>query len=251
MPSHPQFRSLADSINGVQGYPSSESSLLPLIQLIQQQLLPNVIIQSIDPHDPVSVDVIPHPWQLLGAGNYAAVFYHPSYPHQVVKLYAPGRPGFEQEVEVYRRIGSHSAFSTCFYAGEQFLVLQRLEGMTLYECLHRGLRIPKQVILDIDQALAYARSRGLYPHDVHGRNVMMKNGRGLVVDISDFLHRDPCWKWQHLKRAYYWLYRPLVSPLRWRVPYWLLEGIRKAYRTISKVYPSKGIARLLCSCKND
>ena len=227
MLSHLKLLSLADFINEDQGCPSSEPSLIPLIQLIQQQLLPHVVIQSVDPHDPVLVDAIPHPWQLLGAGNYAAVFYHPSYPHQVVKLYAPSRPGLEQEVEVYRRLGSHPAFSKCFYAGEQFLVLQRLEGTTLYDCLNQGIRIPKQVISDIDQALAYARSCGLYPHDVHGRNVMMKNGRGFVVDISDFLHQDPCWKWQHLKRAYYCLYRPLLSPWGWRVPYWLLDGIRK------------------------
>ncbi|MCX7595468.1 MAG: serine/threonine protein kinase [Fischerella sp.] len=203
-----------------------------LIESVYQELLPELRLESIDPHDPVEVHHIPHPWRLIGRGNYAAVVYHPDYPNQVVKIYAPGRPGFEEEVEVYHRLGSHPAFSECLYVGEGFLILKRLYGMTLYDCLSLGVRIPKQVIQDIDQALEYARGRGLYPHDVHGRNVMMQEGRGLVVDVSDFLHEEACSKWNDLKRAYYWLYRPLISPLRLRVPYFILDIVRKSYRLI-------------------
>ena len=87
----------------------------------------------------------------------------------MIKVYAPGRPGLTEEVEVYRRLGIHPAFSQCLYAGENFLVLKRLYGTTLYDCLHKGIPIPEQVIQDIDDALHYARSRGLFPHDVHGR----------------------------------------------------------------------------------
>jgi hypothetical protein len=59
---------------------------------------------------------------------------------------------------------------------------------------------------------------------------MVYKGRGLVVDVSDFLHEDPCNKWNNLKKAYYWLYRPLLSPLRLRIPYFALDGVRKGYR---------------------
>ncbi len=201
-----------------------------LIESIHTELLSGLQIESVDPHNPVQVHHLPNPWRLIGAGNYAAVVYHPDYPDQVVKIYAPGRPGFEEEVEVYRRLGSHPAFSECLYAGFGFLVLKRLQGVTLYDCMHFGLQIPKQVIQDIDSALNYARSRGLYPHDVHGRNVMMLSGRGLVVDVSDFLHEEPCSKWNDLKKAYYWLYRPLFSPLRLRVPYFVLDLVRLSYR---------------------
>lgn len=204
-----------------------------LIEIIRTELLPELQIASIDPHDPVVVHHLPPPWQLVGAGNYAAVVCHPNYPEVVVKIYAPSRPGFEEEWEVYRRLGSHPAFSQCFYAENGVLVLKRLYGVTLYDCLSKGLQIPKQVIQDIDAALEYARSRGLYPHDVHGRNVMMYEGRGLVVDISDFLHLETCSKWDHLKRAYYWLYLPLFYPLGLRVPYFLLNIVRKSYRLAS------------------
>jgi hypothetical protein len=158
------------------------------------------------------------------------VFCHPDFPDQVVKIYAPGRPGWEEEVQVYRRLGSHPAFSQLLHAEDQFLVLKRLNGITLYNSMHLGVPIPKQVIKDIDAALVYARQRGLFPHDVHGRNVMMQDGRGLVVDVSDFLHRETCSAWEDLKKAYYWLYRPLLCPLRLRVPYFMLDLVRLIYR---------------------
>lgn len=221
----------------------NESPIQRLIEIVHKELLPAFQIESVDPHDPVKVRYLPQPWGLLGAGNYAAVVYHPDYPHQVVKIYAPGRPGFEEEVEVYRRLGSHPAFSECLYAGKNFLILKRLYGVTLYDCICLGLRIPEQVIRDIDQALDYARGRGLYPHDVHGRNVMMHEGRGLVVDISDFLQEETCSKWNDLKKAYYWLYRPILSPLRLRVPYFVLDIVRKTYRFFSGLIVYKLPAR--------
>lgn len=206
-----------------------------LINCIDRDLLPNLWLESLDPHDPIVVHQVPPPWRLVGAGNYAAVFAHPDAPDWVVKVYAPDRPGFEEEVEVYRRLGDHPAFSACLYARDNFLVLRRLRGVTLYDCVRLGIRIPPQVIRDIDAALAYARSRGLNPHDVHGRNVMMYEGRGLVVDISDFLHPDDCAAWEDLKRAYYCLYLPVIAPLRLRIPNWLLNGVRKGYRLFRRL----------------
>jgi hypothetical protein len=215
---------------------TDKSQLNQLIENVHTELLPKLLIESIDPHDPVKVHYVPSPWQLLGAGNYAAVFYHPDYPHQVVKIYAPGRPGFEEELEVYRRLGSHPAYSECLYGGEGFLILKRLYGVTLYDCINQGLPIPKSVIKDIDQALDYARQRGLHPHDVHGRNVMMYEGKGLVVDISDFLQEETCNKWNNLKKAYYLLYLPLLSPLKLRVSYSLLDTVRRYYRLCSRCH---------------
>jgi hypothetical protein len=206
-----------------------------LLDQIDQTLLPHLDIESVDSHDPVVVRHIPSPWYLVGAGNYAAVFSHPDYPHQVVKIYAPNRPGFEEEREVYWRLGSHPAFSECFYANENMLILKRLSGITLYDCFHKGVRIPRRVIRDIDRALDYARDRGLYPHDIHARNAMMFQGRGLVVDVSDFLHRDRCSKWEHFKRVYYWLYLPIMAPLRLRIPLSLLDFIRRTYRRVCRL----------------
>jgi len=208
-----------------------------LAERIEQDLLPALRVESIDPNDPVVAHHVPAPWQLLGGGNYAVVLTHPSHPELVVKVYAPGRPGFEAEVEVYRRLGHHPAYSQCLHAADGYLVLRRLHGVTLYDSVHRGLPIPETVVRDIDDALAYARGRGLHPHDVHGRNVMMQDGRGLVVDVSDFLEREDCSKWRDLKAAYYRIYRPLFMPLRLRVPYAVLDAVRAGYRLFRRVAP--------------
>lgn len=223
--------------NSAACYKSDQSPeyLDKLIESIHQELLPNLKIESPNPHNPVVIHQLLEPWQLLGTGNYAGVFNHPDYQDLVVKIYAPGRLGWSEEVEVYRRLGSHSAFSECVYAENNFLVLKRLYGVTLYDCMNQGFKIPKQVIEDIDRALEYARSRGLYPHDVHGRNVMMSNGRGLVVDISDFLQKEPCLAWPDLKKAYYWLYLPFFYWHSLRVPYFVLDTVRATYRIFRRL----------------
>jgi hypothetical protein len=33
-----------------------------------------------------------------------------------------------------------------------------------------------------------------------------------------------------LKKAYYWLYLPILYPLRLRMPYFILNIVRKSYR---------------------
>ncbi|WP_414619574.1 serine/threonine protein kinase [Calothrix sp. CCY 0018] len=205
------------------------------VENIHIELLPKLQIESVNPHDLVKVHHIPPPWILLGTGNYAAVVHHPDFPDLVVKIYAPGRPGFEEEVEVYNRLDKHPAFSQLFYAEDGFLVLKRLYGVTIWDCVQLGIRVPKRVIKDIDKALDYAKSRSLFPHDVHARNVMMYEGRGLVVDISDFLDKEYCSKWDNVKKAYYWIYLPVIYPLKLRVPVSLLDFVRKGYRFISSL----------------
>lgn len=209
---------------------TDKPDLAKLITEIEEKLLPNLEINSINPYHPVVVNKLPQPWQILGTGNYAAVLYHSDRDDLAVKIYAPGREGWHEEVEVYRCLGDHPAFSKCFYAQNNYLVLQRLYGITLYDSLHRGLKIPPKVIEDIDLALDYARSRGLSPHDIHGRNVMMLDGKGLVVDISDFLKPEPCLAWSDLKIAYNLLYLPLFSWHRLSLPYFVLDLVRFSYR---------------------
>lgn len=214
-------------------------SAAALGRLVHQELLPQLRVESVSADDPVVVHHAPAPWRVLGRGNYAAVLYHPDHPELVVKVYAPGRPGVEAEREVYRRLGRHPAYSECLYSEDGFLVLRRLHGVTLYDAVHRGLPIPERVIRDIDQALDYARGRGLHPHDVHGRNVMMHEGRGLVVDVSDFLRDEDCTKWKDLKKAYYRVYRPVFMRLRVRVPYFVLDLVRLGYRLARRMMPDR------------
>lgn len=205
------------------------------IELVEKELLPKLKIESVDPFDPVVIHYIPSPWKIVGTGNYAGVVFHPSYPDIVVKIYASGRPGFPEEVQVYKQIGDHSAFSKCYHYGENYLILRRVEGVTLFECFHRGIPIPRHVIEDVDMALSYARSKGLHPHDIHGKNVVMHKGHGYVVDISDFYKESPCPKWDDLKKAYFKLYYPFFYRHPAKIPYFLLNGIRKGYRLYKRI----------------
>ena len=210
-----------------------------LRRMVEEELLAALRVESRVQTERVVVVHVPEPWCVVGRGNFAAVLAHPEHPGVVVKVYAPGRPGAEEEKEVYRVLGEHPAFSRCVHAGDGYLVLVRLHGVTLFEALQRGLPIPERVIRDVDDALEYASGRGLRPHDVHARNLMMKDGRGLVVDVSDFLQDDPCSHWRDLKHAYYWLYRPIFMRLGIAVPRRVLELARAAHRACRRVVPER------------
>lgn len=208
----------------------------PLVPLIENELLPGLTLATPRLHDPVVPLRVPEPWRVIGTGNYAAVLLHPSVPDCVVKVYAEEREGIDNEIAVYGKLGRHPAFSECFHgnAGKRYLVLKRLTGVTLYDCLKRGIRIEERVIRDVDDALLYARACGLNPHDVHGKNVIQHEGRGYVVDVSDFLDEEPCSMWPDLKRAYEKLYKPLLLRRPFPLPPYALTLVRKGYRLLRK-----------------
>lgn len=201
-----------------------------LIEHINNDLLQHIGMKSIRNLEPIIVSNVPEPWILIGVGNYAAVLTHPDFQEYAVKIYAKGREGINEEIKVYSKIENHNSFSKCFYFAENYLILKRIKGKTLYECLKEGIQIPASVIEDIDEALKYARSVGLNPHDVHAKNVMMLEGRGVVVDISDFNKFEECSLWKDFKKAYYKIYVPFLYNLHPPIPEFYLNIIRKSYR---------------------
>lgn len=205
------------------------------VNIIDNKLIPNLKMKSINSSDPIKVESIPKPWILLGCGNYAGVFTHPDFNDLAIKIYAPARCGLKEEIEVYNTIGEHSAYSKLLYSKDNYLVLERLKGVTFYNCLRKGIKIKKHIIKDIDNALEYAREKGLNPHDVHAKNVMIVNNRGVVVDVSDFKHKEYCSLWKDFKKAYYKLYIPFVYKMSIPIPNFLLNTIRKVYKRYKKL----------------
>ncbi len=212
---------------------------------VRLDLLPELSLVSVCPDNPIVVQYYPTPWQLLGSGNHAAVFAHPDYPDLVAKIYAPGCLGLEDEADVYRRLGDeaevffrlseHPAFSQCLFQDDQILILKKLNGITFWDAIQQAVPISGQAIRDVDLAVNFARSVGLTPHDIHGKNLMIsKDGRGLIVDVSDFLKPGHCSTWDNLKRAYHLIYVPIVRPLKLRVPFQVLEFVRVGYRILRK-----------------
>ncbi|KSU86798.1 serine/threonine protein kinase [Bacillus sp. VT 712] len=205
------------------------------IELIETSLLPNLIIKSENEHDPVIVEYVPGEWILIGKGNYAAVFYHPLYEGLVVKVYGRSFEEVKKEANVYKKLGKHPAYSQLYYYTDHYLILKRLQGITLYEAVQKRVIIPLTVIDDVNDALAYAKSRGLNPFDVHGKNVMMKEGRGYVVDISDFYKKGIDKKWTDLVKAYHKIYVPIIKKYHLAISPSLLNLTRHVYRLYRKV----------------
>jgi hypothetical protein len=62
---------------------------LPIAELLRRidgQLLPQLRLRSVDPHEPVKVLSLPQPWRQLGCGNDAAALHHPDHPALAVKV---------------------------------------------------------------------------------------------------------------------------------------------------------------------
>ncbi len=212
----------------------SSEWLKALQSQVEKCLLPQLHVQIIGEGEPVEIASIPTPWQIVGKGNYAVVVEHPEFPGVVVKVYVEADNSCREEAAVYRALGEHPAFSRCYLSGERYLLLKKLNGVTLYDCVIRGIRVEKQVIIDVEVALEYARLRGLYPHDVHGKNLMMHEGRGYVVDISDFYINEDCRMWSDLKKAYERIYLKTLFKFPIPVPAWMLNLVRKGYRAYRK-----------------
>ncbi|QCJ42114.1 serine/threonine protein kinase [Bacillus sp. S3] len=205
------------------------------IDLIEKELLPQIRLTIDSPFDPIIVNNRSKSWRTIGSGNYAGVFSHDSRPERVVKVYGRSPEDLKKEIEVYKRLGNHEAFSTLYGYGETYLVLKKLEGITLFDAVVRGVPIPESVIDDIDRGLEFARSVGLNPFDVHGKNVVMHDGRGYIVDVSDFYKEGHCRKWDDLKKAYYKIYRPYLYKYHPKIPFFIVDGVRKGYRIYRKL----------------
>jgi serine/threonine protein kinase len=195
-----------------------------------EPFISQVRVRSVNPRDPVIVHAHPDTWRCIGVGNSAAVFQPKERPDVVVKVYAPGQASVaDREADIYARLGNSAYFPRCFGHGDGFLVMEYRQGTNIYDCLVQGLFIPEQVIRDVDAAIAYARERGLNPSDIHVKNILVHEGRGYLVDVSDYLSEKACKRWDTLKQAYYDYYLDLYKP-GLAVPTWLLETIRNWYK---------------------
>ncbi|WP_409291937.1 serine/threonine protein kinase [Peribacillus sp. SCS-37] len=208
-------------------------------ELIESSLLPQISLRSVNPFEPIVVDSRAKQWKLLGNGNYAAVFAHESKPDWVVKVYARNLEALKKEITVYERLGRHPAYSELYGSGNTYLILKKIEGITLFNALIQGIQIPEGVIRDIEEAMHFARKKGLNPFDVHGKNVAMKDGRGYIIDISDFYKPGYCSKWPDMKKAYYRIYKPLIYRFHPPFPFMIVDSVRKGYRLYKKIRRKK------------
>lgn len=192
-----------------------------------EPLLKKIRIQSNPDNQPVTVEAVPPPLTVVGTGTDAVVVRHPDFPRLAFKVYAEGRSrALENEHAVYRRLGRSPYFPVCHGKGNFYLVLSFEEGITLYDCLIKGIPISGQVIDDVEKARAYVRQMGLNPRDIHLKNVLLQKGRAKLLDVSEYVKPGNDGRWDHLVQAYRNFYHLIEGR---KIPVWLIEAVKKAY----------------------
>jgi len=207
-----------------------------LKNLIENDLIKKILLKS-KKNRPLIVDKIPTGWNLLGTGNYAAVFYHNKFPKHAVKVYRKintnyknKKDGIKEEIIVYQKLNSldESYFAKLHCYGENYIVIDRINGITLYECLKKGIYIPPYIIKEVDIAISHLKKLNLSSHDVHFKNILFDNRHIVIIDVSDFLNFEYCPLWNDSKK-FYKLYKKMpVFP----IPRFLLNIGRHFYRII-------------------
>ncbi|WP_068785519.1 protein kinase family protein [Paenibacillus phocaensis] len=195
-----------------------------------EEALRLVELEGQENNKPVSVIRFPAHLRCIGIGTDAAVFYDPATPDYAYKVYTPQAiEKKEVEANIYDRLNGSPYFAKCYGVGSNYLVLSLEQGMTLYDCLLYGVPVPEQAIQDVEEARRFVRSQGLNPRDIHLKNVLLQEGRGKVLDVSEYVKEGNDNRWEHLAWAYQHVY-PLISGTK--VPLWILETITNWYNRI-------------------
>lgn len=194
---------------------------------IAEKELSRLIVTSNGENELVTVKGDSNQFECIGVGTDAAVFRFLDDPNFAFKVFSKDKlKKLSKEIEVYLRLG-HSEFFPVYYGrGSNFLVISFEEGITLYDCLLKGIHIPNQVILDIDQAIDYVLSRELNPRDIHLKNILLHEGRAKLLDVSEYMKPGNDKRWEYLKEGYKEYYHLFDGKA---LPFWIIETVRKWY----------------------
>ncbi|WP_078381641.1 serine/threonine protein kinase [Sutcliffiella halmapala] len=166
---------------------------------------------------------------IIGSGRSAYVFRLPSSKLALKVFYPPFEKIARKEAEIYQKLKGVSGFPNLICSGENFIVIDYLEGDTLFECLVKGVRISSDQIAQIDQTLLYARKRGLNPSDIHLHNIIvLKNEKAKIIDVARFQQMKQCSQWDDMKYVFYKFYIHRFFPKK--IPRALLNLIAILYK---------------------
>lgn len=195
--------------------------------LLVDHLMSQIKVTSNKINQPITIHGSSKDLKCVGVGTDAAVFQYVHNPSYAFKLFAEDkRSKIQTEARVYQVLEGSSYFSKCHAANDRYLVLSYESGMTLYDCIIQGKRIPNQVIQDVEDAREYVRGKNLNPRDIHLKNIFVQNGRAKVIDVSEYMQQGNDFRWEHLKKAYDEYYHLIEGKA---VPSWLLEAIKRCY----------------------
>ncbi|MFV8830084.1 protein kinase family protein [Alkalihalobacterium sp. APHAB7] len=166
--------------------------------------------------------------ELIGMGRSAFAFKIKS-TNLVLKVFFPSHTFIvKREAEVYNILSSNPFYPTMYESGENYLVIDFIEGYTLFNCLEKGIIIKNKHIIEIDNALKLAKEKGLNPADIHLRNILLTTeGKIKLIDVARFQQKGSCLQWAHLKQAYKY-YSSTIFPKR--IPKVIMNGISYLYK---------------------
>ncbi|MCZ2260168.1 protein kinase family protein [Sporosarcina sp. G11-34] len=153
--------------------------------------------------------------ELVGTGRSAFVFRIQS-SNQAIKIFFPEFTYIaKEEAAIYKILQNISYYPPVHDSGLNYIVMDYIEGLTLFECMSQGKLITSTHIKEIDHALALALAQGLNPSDIHLRNIFItSSGEIKIIDVARFRQRKHCRQWHDLKKAYDQLYCKRFFPKR-------------------------------------
>lgn len=168
-----------------------------------EEVIKDIQVLSSKDNNPVIIKGLSQILKCVGVGTDAAVFHIEGDTQYVYKVFSKDKlEKMEMEKKVYELLGDSAFFPVYYGSGSNFLILSYEKGINLYDCLLKGIHIPRQVIMDVEEAREYAKSKGLNPRDIHLKNILLYEGRGKLLDVSEYLKEGNDLRWNYLKKGY-------------------------------------------------
>ena len=167
--------------------------------------------------------------QLVGTGRSAFVFRIKS-SNKAIKLFFPTFAHLaNEEAEIYKKLQGIAYYPSVYEEGLNYIVMDYIEGLTLFECMSLGKTITSAHQKEIDYALSLAVDQGLNPSDIHLRNIFITSkGDIRIIDVARFRQMKDCRQWTNLKKAYKQFYSKRLFPKR--IPAFILNIVSFLYK---------------------
>ncbi|WP_431026894.1 protein kinase family protein [Lysinibacillus sp. LZ02] len=168
--------------------------------------------------------------QLIGIGRSAYVF-KVQHEQVALKVFFPHKTHIaSEEATIYKKLPSGNYYPTLHDVGINYIVIDYLEGHTLFQCLENGIYVCEEKIREINEALEIAREVGLNPSDIHLKNIIITPKQEVkLIDVARFRQTKKDRQWDDLQKVYFKGYVKSYFPKR--IPKFILNCIAAIYKT--------------------
>jgi RIO-like serine/threonine protein kinase len=126
-------------------------------------------------------------YPLLGEGLSGKVYEFEDY---AVKVFKPDA-GEKNDAILLSRLSGHAAFPRLHYREEGWMIVDKVNGHTLWQALQGGEKLKENLYAQIEETVELCYEKGVVPDDLHLNNIMVdQEGRVKFVDVGRFFHTD-------------------------------------------------------------